>query len=135
MSEYHIFVWDCVDYHYIYCNSKTMLDGAPLTVLCDCPCADCLAIFQQKSIIWCHSESKTRETSLSSPCSINKALSGSRLGISSNKTSCFGLDMFLALYHAIRRMLSKGRMNYLGECYHKKKKTKFKWEWEYNPGG
>lgn len=38
MNECRIFVWDCVDYHYIYCNSQTMLDVHPwqypvLTVL------------------------------------------------------------------------------------------------------
>lgn len=46
------------------------------------------------------------------------------------ETCSFSSDMFLAAYHVLKRMLSRGRMKYRGECYQKKQKKQIKWEWE-----
>lgn len=75
-------------------------------------------------------ERKTKETNPFLACSKKKALSRSRHAVSSNKTCSFSSDMFLAAYHVLKRMLSRGRMKYWGECYQKKQKKQIKWEWE-----
>lgn len=104
-----------VDYHYIYYIIGPFHSLHPDSTLCWLSCN-----FSAKRASYGAIQKAKQRASLSSPCSINKGLSGSRLGISMLRLPVFGLDVkFLALYHAIRRMLSKGRMNNLGECYHK----------------